>query len=189
MKQPNIALTLLPQEQLTLVHSHETGELQRYRRLTLGFLPLMPQVSRLMASLGLQCESRLASLRQVAARMELDACVAESPHELHSYVMEQPHCFVTDEDMAEQVLQQTLHAAMEACGLFQWLIETNATPELHRPFVDFTQQKESEARVLLEFLEQRKHAIPMTEPIAAPRSGAPTPARGVRYPRQLRKVE
>ncbi|KAA0013700.1 hypothetical protein F0A17_04915 [Billgrantia pellis] len=143
-----------------------------------------------MASLGLQCESRLASLRQVAARMELDACVAESAHDLRSYTTSKPHFFISDDVMAEQVLQQTLQAAMEACGLFQWLIETNATPELHRPFVDFARQKEGEARVLLEFLEQRKHAVSMAESVTVPRSGAPlSPPRGIRQTSQLRQVE
>ncbi len=150
-----LALTLLPQEQLTLAHSHETGELQRYRRLSLSFLPAMPQASQLMASLGNQCEQRLKALCDVAHDMALGACVEEKARDSGSFAMTHRHAFIVDEIMGEQVLQQALGAAIETHHFFQWLSDTNATPELHRPFLLIAQQKESEARVMLEFIEQR----------------------------------
>lgn len=150
------SLTLIPQEQLPLANAHETAELQRYRRLALGFLPTAPQVSRLMASLGLQCEKRLDALRQVAAKLELEACVGVPPMDPPSFELTHRHFFVADDGMATQLLDQAILTAVESKKFFAWLLETNATPELHQPFSDFVKEKEAESLVLLEFREHHR---------------------------------
>jgi hypothetical protein len=153
------SLLLLPYEQLTLANAHEAAELQRYRRLTLSFLPKAPQTSRLMATLGLQCEKRLDTLRQVARRLELEACVEETLMAAPIFPMTQRHFFVVDDAMGEQVIEQAIRAAMESKDFFEWLLNTNATAELHQPLLDFVREKESECRVLLEFWEQHRTTL------------------------------
>ncbi|MDX5377278.1 MAG: hypothetical protein LPK08_07145 [Halomonas sp.] len=149
------SLLLIPQEQLTLANAHESAELQRYRRLALSFLPKAPQVSRLMASLGLQCEQRLGTLRRIAARLELEACVGAPPMDTPSFELTHRHFFVVDDCMAGQLLDQAIFAAVESKRFFAWLLETNATPELHQAFIDFVTEKEAESRVLLEYREHQ----------------------------------
>lgn len=153
------SLLLLPYEQLTLANAHETAELQRYRRLTLSFLPQAPQTSRLMATLGLQCEKRLDMLRQAARGLELEACIREMPVCAPSFAWDQRHFFVVDDFMGDQVIEQAVRAAVESKNFFDWLLNTNATPELHQPLVNFVKEKEGECRVLLEFWEQRRVAV------------------------------
>lgn len=149
-------LLLLPHEQLTLANAHETAELQRYRRLTLSFLPRAPQTSRLMATLGLQCEKRLATLRQMAHHLELDACVRVEPVAAMSFHTPHGHFFVIDDLMGEQMIEQAICTAVESKNYFEWLLNTNATPELHQLLLDFVREKEGECRVLLEFWEQQR---------------------------------
>ncbi|WP_245904457.1 hypothetical protein [Billgrantia lactosivorans] len=149
------SLLLLPQEQLTLASTHEVAELQRYRRLSLSFLPRAPQVSRLMSCLGLQCEKRLDTLRGVASRLELEACVTSPAAITASFASAPRHFFVEEDGMAVQLLDQAIHIAVETKRFFAWLLETNATPELHRTFVDFVREKEAECHVLLEFREHQ----------------------------------
>lgn len=153
------SLLLLPQEQLTLASAHEMAELQRYRRLTLGFLPTAPQVSQLMASLGLQCESRLATLHQIASHLDLEACISTVPVNPPNFEVTRQHFFVVDDGMAVQLLDQAILTAVESKRFFAWLLETNATPELHRPFIDFVSEKEAECHVLLEFREHHSASL------------------------------
>lgn len=148
------SLLLLPYEQLTLAWAHETGELQRYRRLTLSFLPHAPQTSRLMATLGLQCENRLETLRQSAEQLELEACVKAAPTDNPSYHLTHRNFFVVDNAMANQMIEQAVRSAVESKQFFEWLLNTNATPELHQPLVNFAREKKGECHVLLEFWDQ-----------------------------------
>ncbi len=150
------SLLLLPYEQLTLANAHEAAELQRYRRLTLSFLPTAPQTSRLMATLGLQSEKRLATLRKVARNLELEACVRAATTDPMCFRTPHGHFFVVDDVMGEQVIEQAIRAAVESKNYFEWLLNTNATPELHQPLRDFVSEKEGECRVLLEFWEQNR---------------------------------
>jgi hypothetical protein len=148
------ALTLLPQEQLNIAHTHETGELNRYRRLALSFLPIAPHISRLMAALGIECEQRIQTLKNIASRLELDACVAmPPPQESPFLVWTSRHVFVVDEAMGHEVMREAEEAAEITCKLFAWLLETNATPELHRPLLAFVTQKNNEYRVIQECRE------------------------------------
>lgn len=152
-------LTLLPQEQLVLASSHENREMYRYRRLALGFLPYAADTSRLMAALGSECEQRLGTLGRVAERLGLSACIttADARHERSLPVTAtQRHFFITDDAMADQTLEQALEAARHSRHFSERLLETNATPELHEPFLTFTGQKHIACRVLQECQEQRR---------------------------------
>lgn len=146
------ALNFLPQEQLVLAYSHERKEENRYRWLALRFLPIDPPVSRLMSAIGMECVHRLEWLREVAARMDLSACVTDAscrgPSPLFN--INKQHFFVVDEPMGTQLLEQAEKAARETFMFFSWLQETNATPELDRLFLGFVNQKKNEFHVLQE---------------------------------------
>lgn len=151
------ALNSLPQDQLNLAYLYEARELNRYRSLVLSFLPFDPPVSRLMSAIGLECEQRLCNLQEVARWMAL------SPLPNVSQLKETPfvtkncrHFFVVDENMGRQVLESAEKGAEATCTFFSWLLETNATPELHQPLSSFVAQKISEYRVLQECREQWK---------------------------------
>ncbi|MFC3285106.1 hypothetical protein [Litchfieldella rifensis] len=150
-------LTLLPQEQLVLASTHENQEMYRYRRLALSFLPNATYISRLMAALGSECEQRLDTLGHVAERLGLSACLttteARNDHSLPATAA-QRHFFITDDVMADQTLKQALEAAHHSRHFSDRLLETNATPELHEPFLTFARQKHVACRVLQECQEQ-----------------------------------
>lgn len=149
------ALTFLPQEQLSLASAHERQEMHRYRRLALSFLPNAPHISRLMVMLGKECEQRLDALRCVAEQLDLSACVAPiDAKEKMSLTAVQRHFFIVDDAMAGEVLERALEAAHHSWYFSGRLLETNATPELHGPFLTFVNQKYEEYRILSECLEQ-----------------------------------
>lgn len=66
------------------------------------------------------------------------------------------HFFVVDENMGRQLLVNAEEAAEATYIFFSWLLETNATPELHQLLTTFVTQKNSEYRVLQECREQWK---------------------------------
>lgn len=149
------ALNFLPQEQLYLANSHEQNELHRYRWLALSFLPIAPPVSHLMQTIGMECVNRLDNLQNVAKQMNLQACIDElslkKPYPFYS--KKKPHFFVVDEPMGIQVLEGAEETARETCTFFSWLLETNATPELHQLLFSFVNQKNNEYRVIQECRE------------------------------------
>lgn len=148
------ALTVLPQEQLALAYSHEAGELNRYQWLALSFLPSASPVSCLMAALGMECEQRLRVLQDVARHMELDACLnVRLPGETSVCSSTGQPVFGVDESIAQQMLVQAEKDAIETYSFFACLLETNATPELHRPFLAFVNQKNNEYHVIRECRE------------------------------------
>lgn len=154
-------LNILPQEPLNLAYSHEVTELNRYRRLSLSFLPFDPSVSRLMSAIAMECEHRLHSLQEVARRMELDACVdACVLREPAFFNMNKVHFFVVDEAMCRKTLVSAEEAAKSSCVFFSWLLETNTTPELHQPLLNFLRQKNNEYQVLYECGEQWNIGFP-----------------------------
>lgn len=148
------ALNFLPQDQLNLAHSHESNELNRYQWLALSFLPFDSSVSRLMTTLSMECAYRLSNLKEVAGRMDLDACVkAPPPRETPFLSKSSQHFFVVNEAMGRQILMRAEEASEATCTFFSWLLETNATPELHQPLSTFVKQKNNEHRVLQECRE------------------------------------
>jgi len=152
------ALTLLPQEQLDLISHHEVQELHRYRRLALSLLPTAPHISRLMATLGTECEQRLEALRDVAQRLDLVACLSEeqaSPTSL--LTRSRGHFFVVNGTMANDVLDEAPEAAHHSWHFYDTLLATNATPELYRPLQVFITQKRNEHQILEERREVWRH--------------------------------
>ncbi|AJY50921.1 hypothetical protein [Halomonas sp. KO116] len=149
------ALTYLPQDQLSLAYLHEVRELNRYRGLALSFLPFDPPISRLMDAIGMECVHRLCSLQEVASQMELGACAnANQQKEPPFFNKVNKHLFVVDENMGKYLLANAEKSAEATCTFFGWLLETNATPELHQPLFDFVTQKTKECLVLRECREQ-----------------------------------
>lgn len=143
------ALILLPQDQLTLASEHESQEMHRYRRLALSFLPNAPDTSRIMVLLGKECEQRLASLREVAERMELGSCIASTMAAPPLNRVER-HFFIVNDTMATQALEQAIDAAEQTQRFFELLLETNSTPELYTPLQSFARQKHAEWLILKE---------------------------------------
>lgn len=155
------ALNFLPQEQLNLAHSYEITELNRYRWLALTFLPFDSAVSHLMKAIGMECLHRICSLQEVARKMELGACVnAEQLSDNPLLNKSSQHFFVVDEAMGRKTLIKAEEAAKGTCTSFGWLLETNATPELHTLLFNFLTQKNNEYRVLQECREQWKLGFP-----------------------------
>ncbi|PMR72666.1 hypothetical protein [Billgrantia endophytica] len=149
------ALVLLPQEQLTLAHAHETGELHRYRQLALSFLPTASHVSSLMTTLGEECERRLQTLSAAAERLELVDCLPkQSPNMPPRFAKTRQHFFVIDHAMGEQMFEQALEGARESRLFLEWLLETTPTPELYEPLRAFAMEKGTEYHILLESQEQ-----------------------------------
>jgi hypothetical protein len=149
------ALTLLPQEQLSLASHHEVNEMHRYRQLAMSFLPTAPPISRLMAALGMECEQRLDTLKRVAEQLELGACVTtREPGGRMPFDSTRQHFFVVDEATAKRRLEQALENAQSSLDFFDWLLATNATPELYRPLLAFVTQKRAECRILQEIRDQ-----------------------------------
>lgn len=148
------ALAALPQEQLALAYSHEVDELKRYRWLALNFLSTESTASCLMAAIGMECEQRLRELQKVARHMELDACVNElAPWATSVDDPASQRVVELDETVTQRILLQVESSAMETYRFFAWLLETNATPELHRPFLAFVNQKNNEYQVIREYRE------------------------------------
>ncbi len=151
------ALNLLPQEQLKLAHSYEITELNRYRWLALTFLPYDSTVSLLMKAIGIECLQRIFRLQEVARKMDLDACVnAEKMSDDSVLNKKSKHFFVVNNAMGRQALIRAEEAAKMTCTSFYWLLETNATPELHTLLFNFLKQKNNEYQVLRECREQWK---------------------------------
>ncbi|PXX97595.1 hypothetical protein [Halomonas sp. LBP4] len=147
------ALTLLPQEQLALASAHETQERRRYRGLARRLLATAPDAGHLMAELGRENEQRLETLQDVAGALGLEACIVADDAE-EAPPGKRQRLFVVDGPLERQALVQALEDAEDSRLFFDWLLETNATPELHRPLRDFAAQKRAECRILGERLAQ-----------------------------------
>lgn len=151
------ALNFLPQEQLNLAYLHEVRELNRYRGLALSFLPFDPSISRLMDAIGMECVHRVCSLQEVAIQMGLGACVsANQQKEAPFFNKVSKHFFVVDENMGYHLLVNAEKSAEATSAFFSWMLETNATHELHQPLFGFVTQKTRECLVLTECREQWK---------------------------------
>lgn len=152
-----LALTFLPQEQIALAHSHEKNELHRYRWLALTFLPFDSSVSRLMTAIGMECVHRLCNLQEVASKMGLGACIYNDQlRQAPLLKINNQHFFVVDKPMGRELISKAEEDAKVSCTFFNWLLETNATPELHKTLFNCATQKTNECRVLQECREQWK---------------------------------
>ncbi|EHJ91789.1 hypothetical protein KUC_3346 [Vreelandella boliviensis LC1] len=93
--------------------------------------------------------------------MELSACVNQRPsgEPPPFFNNNKQHFFVVNEHMGQQVLQWAVKAARETFTFFGWLLETNATPELHQPLLNFANQKNKEYQLLNDCREQWKTGV------------------------------
>ncbi|PMR76570.1 hypothetical protein [Billgrantia endophytica] len=146
---------LVLDELLTLAEAHEKTELSRYRQLAFSFLTFDTSVSRLMASLGIQCEMRIEELRRVSRQLGL----AESPA---SQTMAstgltrgaQPY-FICDQGTALEVLAQAIADAKYSLRFHKHLREASAIPALYPALSVIIKQKQAEHAVLDGFLATR----------------------------------
>ncbi|WP_104202774.1 hypothetical protein [Billgrantia saliphila] len=147
-------LVLVLDELLTLAEAHERAELTRYRRLAFSFLPYDTAVSRLMASLGIQCEMRIDELRRVSHQLGLtDSAMAQG-----SSSSAIPHAFVSDPVMALETLRQAVHDADYSLRFHKHLREASAVPSLFPVMTAIIKQKQAEHAVLEGFLATRDDA-------------------------------
>ncbi|GGX86848.1 hypothetical protein GCM10007160_12750 [Litchfieldella qijiaojingensis] len=143
-------LTLLPQEQLDLASHLETQALQRYRRLARHLRPRHPAISRLMATLGQECAYHLASLREAAESLGLSACI-DGEKDVPTSMSRR--CLPTSDDGSTgKAVQEALVAAIDGRRLAHRLLEANGTPELEVPLLAFDKHKQTECRLLEEYL-------------------------------------
>ncbi|TFH88613.1 hypothetical protein EQG41_01910 [Billgrantia azerbaijanica] len=147
-------LVLSLDELLALADAHERAEQARYRRLAFGFLTFDTTTSRLMASLGIECERRLQDLRRIATEhATTPACrdaARHRPVERRAIIG-----FVGDHGMALDTLRQALADADYSQRFYAQLRTASAVPELHARLTAIIDQKRSELAVLQEHLASR----------------------------------
>ncbi|MGM0702895.1 MAG: hypothetical protein ACQEUG_10920 [Pseudomonadota bacterium] len=142
-------------ELLALAKAHEGGELARYRRLAFGFLTFNTAISRLMASLGIECEKRLDTLRHAARQQEAEATpfdgsdrrpVVETRH------AGSPFRFISHYGMAIDTLHQAAADADYSRRFYEHLQMASAVPAFHPTLTAIIKQKRAECDVLQEYL-------------------------------------
>ncbi len=144
-------LVLVLDELLPLAEAHERAEVTRYRRLAFSFLPFDTAVSRLMASLGIQCEMRVEELRRLSrqlARSEPEA--AQPPHTARPVPF-----FIDSPLLALETLQQAVSDAEYSLHFHKHLRDASAVPALYPALTSVIKQKQAEHIVLQGFLTSR----------------------------------
>lgn len=152
---PPARLVLALDELLALANAHERAELTRYRQLAFGFLPFDTATSRLMASLGVECEQRLHDLRRVAEAhgptpTAGDATARARPLERRAVIG-----FISSRGMAIDTLHQALADADYSRRFYEQLRTASAVPALHARLTAMIDQKRREHAVLQEHLASR----------------------------------
>lgn len=144
-------LALVLDELLTLAEAHERAEVTRYRRLAFSFLPFDTAVSRLMASLGIQCEMRVEELRRLAQQMG-----RTEPETTHSQPANLPMPFFIDTPLlALETLHQAVSDAEYSFHFHKHLREASTVPALYPALTAVIKQKQAEHVVLKGFLASR----------------------------------
>jgi hypothetical protein len=151
-KQTTIArLALVLDELLTLAEAHERAEVTRYRRLAFSFLPFDTAVSRLMASLGIQCEMRVEELHRLSRQLGLpDTTAAQA-----SQSAVPPPFFISTPLQAFEVLSQAVTDAEYSLHFHSHLREASTVPALYPALTAIIKQKQAEHVVLEGFLASR----------------------------------
>ncbi|AMC99692.1 hypothetical protein [Halomonas chromatireducens] len=147
-------LVLVLDELLTLAEAHEKAELSRYRQLAFSFLTFDTSVSRLMASLGIQCEMRIEELQRVSRQLGLSDGLTELPTRGEQPSAAQPY-FICSPDMASDVLEQAIIDAKYSLRFHQHLREATAIPALYPAMSVIIKQKQAEHAVLEGFMSSR----------------------------------
>jgi hypothetical protein len=144
---------LILDELLSLADTHESVELMRYRRLAFSFLTFNTAISRLMVSIGVECERRLEELRQAAQRLgvvESSRISAMQQAKQHGGTTQ--HFCIDSGDMALDELNQAIADSEYSLRFYERLREASAVPELHSLLLGIVKQKRAELAVLEERL-------------------------------------
>ncbi|WP_458525905.1 hypothetical protein [Onishia taeanensis] len=143
------AIGLNPELQLQQLWAHEQAEKMRYRRLAFTFLPIDLATSRLLALLGMECESRLATLEQRACPRRLSESLP-APEKRG-----QPSGARDDAPLAtaRRHFTQAIAAAKHAQHFYEAMCEANGTLTLQPLLEEGFRQKRAEHILLLEHLE------------------------------------
>ncbi|EWH03024.1 hypothetical protein Q427_05650 [Halomonas sp. BC04] len=141
---------LVLDELLTLAEAHEKTELSRYRQLAFSFLTFDTSVSRLMASLGIQCEMRIEELQRVSRQLGL----TDLPNSGEQPDAAQPY-FICSPEMANDVLAQAVTDAEYSLRFHRHLREASAIPALYPALSVIIKQKQAEHAVLEGFMGSR----------------------------------
>ncbi|GGX89564.1 hypothetical protein GCM10007160_16160 [Litchfieldella qijiaojingensis] len=153
-------LILMPEELLVLADTHETHEMHHYRRLAFSFLPFDVGISKLMAALGVECERRLDTQREVTQELGLSDLIttgeagnaARSPFGKHYF-------FIVNRAMAMAMLTQVIASADYSLRFHEHLQSANAMPELDPMLKGFVKQKQAECRILQESLDSLESSV------------------------------
>ncbi|MGJ7460391.1 hypothetical protein ACR80S_04630 [Halomonas sp. MA07-2] len=144
---------LLPEELLALAGDHEHAELERYRDLAFRFLAFSSATSRLMATLGIECEMRLSGLARAARRLSLnlglDTPLANAAARLAAPAATAPG-LIGSLAMARGALSQAMTDAAASQRLYVRLGELGAGCSLGHEFVAIARHKQAELAILRE---------------------------------------
>ncbi|MGQ4878708.1 hypothetical protein ACOJCM_09065 [Billgrantia sp. LNSP4103-1] len=143
-------LALVLDELLTLAEAHERAEVTRYRRLAFSFLPFDTAVSRLMASLGIQCEMRVEELRRLSQQLGR----SESANQPLRNALHSPF-FIDTPLLALDTLQQAVNDAEYSLHFHKHLREASSAQALYPALTAIIKQKQAEHVVLKGFLASR----------------------------------
>ncbi|MBE0489785.1 MAG: hypothetical protein IBX53_11970 [Halomonas sp.] len=153
---------LLPEELLALAGDHEHAELERYRDLAFRFLAFNSATSRLMATLGIECERRLSGLARAARRLGpdlslnlgLDKSRANAAPCLAAPAATAPD-LIDSLAMARDALSQAITDAAASQRLYVRLGELGAGCSLGHDFVAIAHHKQAELAILREHCLER----------------------------------
>ncbi|MBS9405593.1 hypothetical protein KG088_18535 [Halomonas sp. TRM85114] len=150
-------IVLVMDELLTLAEAHERDELAHYRMLAFSFLTHDTRVSRLMASLGIQCEMRLETLDWLAQELGLPPRTLRQPqpHRNSAHLAGQ-RVFIGDQDMASDEMNQAVDRAAYSLNFYENLMNASAMPALTPVLTAIIKQKRTEHDVLLEYCDGYK---------------------------------
>ncbi|UYG09540.1 hypothetical protein [Halomonas sp. M4R1S46] len=148
---------LLPGELLALAGDHERQAMGHYRRLAFRFLPFGRGISRLMATLGIECERRLAEIHRVARELEPPASRVAPPRgpawpagaEAESGKVAG---LIAGRGQALAALKLAEARAEHTVRVATHLEEINATPFLQALLLGMLAQKQAERHILAELV-------------------------------------
>ncbi|GHE20824.1 hypothetical protein [Halomonas urumqiensis] len=157
---PSLArLVLVLDKLLSLADTHERDELARYRQLAFSFLTYDTAVSRLMASLGIQCEMRLETLEWVTKEFGLPPRASRPSSHTHQANRQRTarlvnqHFFINDPRMACDELNHAIDKAAFSLHFYDNLMEASAMPALTPVLSAIIKQKRTEHAVLVDYLD------------------------------------
>ncbi|MDN3555095.1 hypothetical protein [Halomonas maura] len=142
---------LLPGELLALAGDHECQEMGHYRCLAFRFLPFGRGISRLMATLGIECERRLTEILRSARELAPPASRAVPPTAPGRQAAAASG-LIAGRGQALRALKLAEARAEHAVRVATHLEEVNATPFLQPLLLGMLAQKQAERHILAELV-------------------------------------